>query len=307
VVDDCSQCIPPAKDEEDSVAYYFEISCAPISCEPSPAPSPPIFPTLNSFGLPSIVNDALEESDCLDGVVLVSKDTGGNAICEYFFSPITVEEHDESGSNEVRFSFSNQWQAESAEFKLFYDRGDGLGQQCQGLNSLAKGAIYPNTLAAACDPVSKTADVDVHLISGSVSHSSVMGQCGDDAVGSCSFVFKIPCSTDVVCDDSRRLDSQIEAGFEMSENMFIEQGFMTKEMKAAAELSDEFEDAPFCINKDYPCKGEEEKMVYVCHYSSIAGYQTFCIPEMDSDILRFNKNHHCGPCDGWNGQTEVTD
>ena len=25
VVDDCSQCIPPAKDEEDSVAYYFEV------------------------------------------------------------------------------------------------------------------------------------------------------------------------------------------------------------------------------------------------------------------------------------------
>merc|ERR1712071_685245 len=50
------------------------------------------------------------------------------------------------------------------------------------------------------------------------------------------------------------------------------------------------EDVPYCLSKDYPCEGEEDNMVYVCHYSARQGYQTFCVPEADSDILRFYPN-----------------
>ena len=74
-----------------------------------------------------------------------------------------------------------------------------------------------------------------------------------------------------------------------------------EEMKAAGEPSEDVEDVPFCVHEDYPCKGDEEKMVYVCHYSPQKGYQTFCIPELDSDILQFDGRNQCGPCDGWNG------
>lgn len=62
-----------------------------------------------------------------------------------------------------------------------------------------------------------------------------------------------------------------------------------------------FEDeSPYCQSKDFPCEGGANK-VYVCHYSGRQGYQTFCIPETDSDILRFYHNDYCGPCVGGYG------
>jgi hypothetical protein len=60
-------------------------------------------------------------------------------------------------------------------------------------------------------------------------------------------------------------------------------------------ISDD-EDAPYCLSADYPCEGEEENMVHVCHYSARQGYQTFCVPEADSDILRFYPHDYCGTC-----------
>jgi hypothetical protein len=51
----------------------------------------------------------------------------------------------------------------------------------------------------------------------------------------------------------------------------------------------------YCQSSDYPC-AEGNDMVNVCHYSSRQGYQTFCIPEQDSEILRFYRNDYCGPC-----------
>jgi hypothetical protein len=241
-------------------------------------------------------SSAYEEPECHDGILVMLQDIGGDSMCQYSSEPLVVEEFDESGSNEVRFSFTNNWDVSVDDIELFYDRGDGLGQQCQSLNALESGEMYPNTLAAACDPVTQTAEIEVYINSKSIAYASSLSHCGDKEMGSCSYVYNIPCSTDVVCDDMRRLEST-----EIDTNTNIEQGFMTEEMIKAAEPSDESEDTPYCVHKDYPCKGDEENMVYVCHYSSRAGYQTFCIPEMDSDILRFNKNHHCGPCDGWNG------
>ena len=39
-------------------------------------------------------------------------------------------------------------------------------------------------------------------------------------------------------------------------------------------------------------------MVYVCHYSVRDGYKTFCVPEADSDALRFYPKDYCGQCVG---------
>jgi len=231
------------------------------------------------------------------------EDTGSDLVCEYSIEPIEPIELilDESGLTEVRFTFTNNWNVSMDDIDLFYDNGDGLGPQCQSLNSLPSGAMYPYTLAAACNPATQTAEIQVSISNEQIAYASSISECGMKGAGSCSYVYVIPCSTDVVCDDKRRLESTVEDTFVIDSNMYIEEGFMTEEMKAAAEPSDESDDTPYCVHNDYPCKGDEENMVYVCHYSSQAGYQTFCIPEMDSDILRFNKNHHCGPCDGWNG------
>merc|ERR1712150_137781 len=62
---------------------------------------------------------------------------------------------------------------------------------------------------------------------------------------------------------------------------------------------DDGNDGPYCVAEDFPCNGGD--MVYVCHYSGRRGYQTFCIPENDSDILRFYPKDYCGPCVGGYG------
>jgi len=65
-----------------------------------------------------------------------------------------------------------------------------------------------------------------------------------------------------------------------------------------SEPSEEGDDGSYyCKAVDYPC-GQANDMVYVCHYSTRVGYQTFCIPEADSEVLRFYRSDYCGPCVG---------
>jgi hypothetical protein len=68
------------------------------------------------------------------------------------------------------------------------------------------------------------------------------------------------------------------------------------ERKKEAEPSDDSEE-PFCVIEDYPCGPNNDK-VYVCHYSARDGYKTFCVPEADSDALRFYPKDYCGQCVG---------
>jgi hypothetical protein len=73
------------------------------------------------------------------------------------------------------------------------------------------------------------------------------------------------------------------------------------------EPSDDAEDGSFyCLSEDFPCQGGNS-MVHVCHYSTRRGYQTFCIPEPDSEILRFYSNDYCGPCVGGYGGVDITE
>jgi len=108
------------------------------------------------------------------------------------------------------------------------------------------------------------------------------------------------CSTGGSCDEARRLHTP-----NTNTNVSITQGLASSEKKAAKidQSAKEFEEyTPYCVHEDFPCEGDEEFMVHVCYHSSRFGYQTFCISEIDSDILRLNEKHHCGPCKDWNGE-----
>lgn len=59
----------------------------------------------------------------------------------------------------------------------------------------------------------------------------------------------------------------------------------------------------YCSASDFPCEGEG--MVYICHFSAHRGYQTFCIPEADSEVLRFYSKDYCGPCVGGFGGVDL--
>jgi hypothetical protein len=52
---------------------------------------------------------------------------------------------------------------------------------------------------------------------------------------------------------------------------------------------------PYCNAEDFPCEGGHD-MVYICHYSTLRGHKTLCIPERDSEILRHDSHDYCGPC-----------
>jgi hypothetical protein len=67
--------------------------------------------------------------------------------------------------------------------------------------------------------------------------------------------------------------------------------------------SDAEDDSFYCTSDDFPC--EDGSKTHVCHYSAKRGYQTFCIPEADSEILRFYSNDYCGPCVGGYGGAET--
>jgi hypothetical protein len=83
---------------------------------------------------------------------------------------------------------------------------------------------------------------------------------------------------------------------------------MIREKKAHEGSTSEFEEITgqpepndiedhFCVIEDYPCGVQNDK-VHVCHYSARDGYKTFCVPEADSDALRFYPKDYCGPCVG---------
>jgi hypothetical protein len=55
----------------------------------------------------------------------------------------------------------------------------------------------------------------------------------------------------------------------------------------------------YCSAEDFSCKTNGN--VHICHYDSKRGYQTFCVPEADSEIIRFYPNDYCGPCVGGYG------
>jgi len=64
--------------------------------------------------------------------------------------------------------------------------------------------------------------------------------------------------------------------------------------------ADDEEGRGYCRSEDFPC-GEDEGMVHVCHYSITSGYQTYCLKESDSDLVRTYPDDYCGPCVGGYG------
>jgi hypothetical protein len=104
----------------------------------------------------------------------------------------------------------------------------------------------------------------------------------------CGYHYEIPCN----CPSSGQRGSG-EVEFRESE------GFKYPRFDPPAnEPSVNDEAAPYCLSEDFPCEGEGSDDVLVCHYSTKKGYQTFCVPETESDTLGFYPNDYCGPCEG---------
>jgi len=106
--------------------------------------------------------------------------------------------------------------------------------------------------------------------------------------GSCTYDVIMPCSSHLMCESQPG-----EGGRRMNEN---DEGFKPEPIPDDGD--EEQEDVPYCLAEEFPCEGEEEKMVHICHYIPRQGYQTFCVPEVDTVILEFYPHDYCGPCEG---------
>jgi len=114
----------------------------------------------------------------------------------------------------------------------------------------------------------------------------------DSSVPTALYTFKVYCQSQ--CPDNvggRRLD----LGHENAKNaddfsrVFKSEGVSIKQVEDT--------NGHFCSSLDYPC-GDHDGFVNVCHYSSKEGYQTYCVPEIDSDVLAYAPKDYCGPCVG---------
>jgi hypothetical protein len=108
------------------------------------------------------------------------------------------------------------------------------------------------------------------------------------------YTFKLKCESECPPDESRKLLDN-EAATELASDALPR--FKRESGISASEPNRDSKDSHHCVAEDYPC-GEDGGMVKICHYSTKDGYQTFCVPEPDSDILAFFPDDYCGPCVG---------
>jgi hypothetical protein len=310
-ITECNACTAPIDGSDDYEAYVFELPCVPecVPVESTPAQevetasptasgtvvtgaSISVEPEAEPEVVPATEPEVVPDTDCFTGIKLL--ETEKDMWCERNDAVISIElmPVDENGNDgkSVEFTVRNVYSM-AANVEILYNMG--AGDECQNLLTLDSGVAFEEPLTAICNPVTQTAVIELFVDNNSKSHGANKKKCADQGHNTCNFVYEIPCSEKIMCKEARRLAESPEH--------HIMRGFVTPEMKAAGESNETEDDAPYCGNKDFPCEGDEESMVYVCHYSNRGGYQTFCIPEADSDMMRFYSNDYCGPCEGWNG------
>jgi hypothetical protein len=263
----CEACSAPG---EDSVVYSFELPCRPCGWStdaPSTAPN-----ALDCNPVAELVMP-IEGASCatpLDmPIEILSMDVDSVTFAlKQTFSTSVGQVATSVGQVAVRYLRSpfSDADPDSGSCTKFYDVSSGLVE---------------GDFKAICN-ADGFAEVSIYTDSDPAADSSCIYNEGKN----CGYHYVIPCKKNILCPSSRQrgLD-ELEAFKSPSVN----------------EPSVNDEDIPYCVSEDFPCEGEGSDLVFVCHYSARKGYQTFCIPETDSDILRFYPNDYCGPCEGGYG------
>jgi hypothetical protein len=263
--DHCEACSVPGEGSSNMAVYSFELPCTPRdSSGDAPTPAPQVnVPDCNSVAVLSST-----EGSCPSPVDM----------------PIDILDMDgDSVTFELRQTFSTSVQQSVAvRYSRFpYSGEDPDSGYCTKFYDVDSGLIGGDFKALCANGV---ADVWIYT-------DSETDSCVYDG-NNCGYHYEIPCNC--LSSGQRGLDE-----VEFRERL---QGFKSPRLDTPAnEPSVNEEDAPYCVSEDFPCEGEGSAMVSVCHYSTRKGYQTFCVPETDSDILRFYPNDYCGPCEGGYG------
>jgi len=288
-VEECLSCLAPGDSGSAVNAYYYSLPCLPV-CEPD------VKLETVAFAAPSSSPQTVLDIDCYTGAVDVTP--VGASKCPYGGeNPIVIASMDQASVTfQVKNTFGSFAVCESSDFTVRFQQ-EGMSKPTCNPPHVAKFSEFTHvTYRAMC--VNGFAEVEVFASCRSGGQLAINptkrtfeNTCG--GTSECSHLFVVPCNPNDMCgtstvSGSRRLDSP---------ESIASAGAMLRE------ASTEEDDLPYCLSDDFPCEGEEANMVYVCHYSARKGYQTFCVPETDSDILRFYANDYCGPCEGGRGAT----
>jgi hypothetical protein len=288
----CSMASPPTA--ESTCAYHFILPCkAESMCPTTPATSPtePVASPTEPVASPT----ASTPESCDDAVKLAIDDEALPLTDST--SPLTLDgQGDGTADVTVTQIFKD---GQISWISLVYKNPEDGSIVCEKQDEVDAGVA--RSVTAEC--VDGIAQVDVYVHDGSF-HTQLgadhpnPGYCDgwlNNDSGIVAYTFLVPCTCSGVTEDDINSATMrtTDTARHLDEEAFIAGA------KPEADATDE--DVPYCVSADFPCEGEGDDMVFVCHYSARKGYQTFCIPESDSDILRFYPNDYCGPCEGGYG------
>jgi hypothetical protein len=265
---------------------------------PTMSPQPSASPSSSPSSAPSQV--PLPIGDCPEDVELLAQ--VGSTL--YPTIPIVITAQDLTS---VTFTVVNSFTENVARIFTQYHEAPTGETECFEEENLDRGDNM--TYTAYCMTHVPISIVDIWVSDDAVLDTrldqAVVPECchppTEDLNPKVQFTFKLHCVTQ--CPDRRLLEvensspdiiKKAEAG-SASDFSAITKG------SAPAAGNDLSGNGHFCASEDFPC-GEKDNMVYVCHYSARHGYQTFCVPEPDSDILGFYPKDYCGPCVGGYGE-----
>ena len=213
----------------------------------------------------------------------------------------------EQSTTEIKFKLNDDFIDEFVDFYVQFHSTDTGDTICVGEDGGAQGSNYTEYTAQCLEncPItlidfwgSYNGDRDPNL-------SAAVPECcrpfDDNSLPVVQYTLKIECIPQCPEDEDesrRHLSTEDTAGTQL-EFTSLTNGSVDELIVDEAAAGEDFggEDGHFCSMVDYPC-GDNGDMVHVCHYSSRLGYQTFCVPEEDSDVLGFFPKDYCGPCVG---------
>lgn len=218
------------------------------------------------------------------------------------FSPITIVSQDHEN---VTFTISNPFGENVMSVYYQYATATNGDVKCYSESPFSS-CPEPIEVTANCltGPAHALAIVDIWFVDSTVIDSSdnmTIPPCCEPEeehtpVPTVHYTFKVYCETKCEAPTRRSLSSSTENSSKSAgefERLARDDGISVDQLHQDGNPKE----GHFCSSVDYPC-GDKGDMVNVCHYSSRDGYQTFCVPESDSDVIAYVPKDYCGPCVG---------
>jgi len=219
------------------------------------------------------------------------------------FNPITILSQDD---DTVTFNITNPFGHNVLALYYQYAAAQTGNTKCYGESPFVA-CPEPVTVTAHCmtGPEYSLAVVDVWFVDSSSVNSTdsdTVPECcepnaADAGVPTVLYSLKVYCQSHCP-GGGRARDLAVEADSTKSASDFEA---VAEKDGAVFEPSKESKEH-FCASEDYAC-GDSGDLVHVCHYSAKDGYQTYCVPESDSDVVAYFPKDYCGPCVGGYGST----